>query len=579
VFYVKEINFKKNAIKTHADNMITMQIEKLRNDFRHIVTDLMFFASYNQTHRMLNNLENKDEYRELYNDLYLFSRGSKLYDQIRILSTKGMEILRVNFNKGNPVISQKDQLQFKGNRYYFNETINLKKGNLYISPFDLNIEQNEIEEPLKPMIRFSTPIFNEHGEKRGVFIFNHFGENLIKDIKDLVIHSPGYYMLLNSDGYWIIGRNNEDEWGFMYEDRKNLTMGNTFPAAWEKIIESESGQFYNTDGLFTFKTIYPNMESMEFSTVSVEELTTFPNTAEAKDYFWKIVSYIPANIFIEEENISRNKYIIIDIIILLPLGLITLFLSHTVEKRKQAQKKILKQNKELSELNELKNKFLGIAAHDLRNPLFSIRGYSDLILNEEVGKISEEQKEFIGTINTTSNEMLTLVNDLLDVSIIESGYLEMKCKKEYLIALLENHIKRNKIIAKKKNIKIHSELEEIPEIMLDLNRIAQVFENLISNAIKFSPLDSNIFIKLEKQNDNVKISVKDEGVGISVEDQKQLFGEFKRLSAQPTNGERSTGLGLSIAKKIVDMHGGLIGVYSEVGKGSTFFFTLPLSGK
>ena len=115
--------------------------------------------------------------------------------------------------------------------------------------------------------------------------------------------------------------------------------------------------------------------------------------------------------------------------------------------------------------------------------------------------------------------------------------------------------------------------------MLDLNRIAQVFENLISNAIKFSPLDSNIFIKLEKQNDNVKISVKDEGVGISVEDQKQLFGEFKRLSAQPTNGERSTGLGLSIAKKIVDMHGGLIGVYSEVGKGSTFFFTLPLSGK
>jgi len=257
VFYFKEINFKKNAIKTHADNMTTMQIEKLRNDFRHIVTDLMFFACYHQTLKILNSLENNEAgYRELNDDLSLFSRGSKLYDQIRILNTKGMEILRVNFNKGKPVIVQKDQLQFKGNRYYFKETIGLKKGELYISPFDLNIEHKKIEEPLKPMIRFSTPIFDEHGEKRGVFIFNYLGENLIKDIKDLVIHSPGHYMLLNSDGYWIIGRNKEDEWGFMYEDRKNLTMGNTFPTAWENIKKSESGQFYNTDGLFTFNILF-----------------------------------------------------------------------------------------------------------------------------------------------------------------------------------------------------------------------------------------------------------------------------------------------------------------------------------
>ncbi|HEA69841.1 MAG TPA: hypothetical protein ENI07_23970 [Desulfobacterales bacterium] len=264
VFYYQERETTKNIIKTHAVNMTEMQRVKIGDNFKLIVSDLMFFAGYNQ---LLDMFENPEFHvTRLINDFSLFSRGSKIFDQIRMLNETGMEIIRINLFKGDPVIVPSEQLQFKGDRYYFKDTIGLEKGEIFVSPFDLNIEQGRIEQPLKPMIRFATPIFERKGQKRGVIIFSYLGANLIQDIKNLVTDSPGFYMLLNSEGYWIIGMDIEDEWGFMYEGRKSRTLKNTNPAAWEKISESESGQFDNREGLFTFTTVYPLFEGWKSST-------------------------------------------------------------------------------------------------------------------------------------------------------------------------------------------------------------------------------------------------------------------------------------------------------------------------
>jgi signal transduction histidine kinase len=235
-----------------------------------------------------------------------------------------------------------------------------------------------------------------------------------------------------------------------------------------------------------------------------------------------------------------------------------------------------KMTEELRELNELKNKFLGIAAHDLRNPLTSIRGFSEIIMNEELGPVREEQKKFLGIINTVSEEMLCLVNDLLDISVIESGNLDLQKRPASLNVLINDRIEINEIIAHKKNITLMAALQDIPEFEFDTNRIAQVFDNLVGNAIKFSPQGSTLYIYLELKNGMARVSVKDEGPGISEEDQGLLFGEFQRLSAQPTGNEKSTGLGLSIVKKIIDAHAGKIFVKSELGNGATFIFELPI---
>lgn len=248
------------------------------------------------------------------------------------------------------------------------------------------------------------------------------------------------------------------------------------------------------------------------------------------------------------------------------------FLMEIVLKYSAAERKLV-------ELNQLKNKFLGIAAHDLRNPISSISGFSELLLSEDMGPLTEEQNEFVGIIHDASQRMLALLNDLLDISMIESGKLELRVEQGSLKRLIEDQIHINRIIAEKKGIMLHARLSEIPDALFDANRITQVIDNLVGNAIKFSPSGSKIHITLAREENMAKVSVMDEGPGISSEDQTKLFGEFQRLSTQPTGGEKSTGLGLSIVKKIIEAHRGTVGVESRIGKGSTFSFTIPLGGQ
>ena len=131
------------------------------------------------------------------------------------------------------------------------------------------------------------------------------------------------------------------------------------------------------------------------------------------------------------------------------------------------------------------------------------------------------------------------------------------------------------ILADKKNIVLHADLEEVPEFYFDANRMGQVVDNLLSNAVKYSPPDKEIFIKLVSNEETMTLSVKDEGPGISLDEQGQLFQHFKKLSARPTGGESSSGLGLAIAQRIVEEHQGDIGVDSQLGHGATFHFSLP----
>jgi len=230
--------------------------------------------------------------------------------------------------------------------------------------------------------------------------------------------------------------------------------------------------------------------------------------------------------------------------------------------------------RKLTELNQLKNKFLGIAAHDLRNPLTSIRGFSELLLDEPE-TLTDDQREMIGIIHQASENMLSLVNDLLDVSVIESGRLDLQVQKHSLKQLIEERCKMIAITAGKKNITIRTALADTGESDFDRNRMSQVIDNIIGNAIKFSPLGSIITIRLEKIVRGNEIRISDQGPGMSDEDKSKLFSDFQRLSAQPTGGEKSTGLGLAIVKKVVQAHKGEITVESTVGQGTTFIVILP----
>jgi signal transduction histidine kinase len=232
--------------------------------------------------------------------------------------------------------------------------------------------------------------------------------------------------------------------------------------------------------------------------------------------------------------------------------------------------------RKLAEMNRMKNRFIGLVAHDLRNPLVSIRGLSELLLNDPNDPLSDQQRDFLSTIYSASNGMLTLVNDILDMAVMESGTLRLQMRKDSLSRLIRERVKVNSIVADKKQITLEQDLARLPGIPFDRNRISQVLDNLIANAIKFSKERSRVFVSLYRRNGTAIVSVRDEGMGITPEEQARLFTAYPRLSNQPTGGEKSTGLGLAIAKRIIDEHKGKFTVESRVGRGSTFSFTLPL---
>lgn len=250
------------------------------------------------------------------------------------------------------------------------------------------------------------------------------------------------------------------------------------------------------------------------------------------------------------------------------------------ERNQQLQAEIVQRQQmevQLRQINLEKNKFLGMAAHDLRSPLGSIRGFSELLLEADLSP--KDRKEFLTIIHQVSQDMLILLNDLLDISMIESGRFEIRAQLGQLDELVAYRVHLNTLAAQRKHITLVTHAPEPVTLSFDSGRMAQVIDNLLTNAIKYSPPDSQVDIQVQKIDaEQVEIVVADQGVGIPLEQQHQLFGAFQRLSSRPTAGESSTGLGLAIVKKIVEAHQGTIQVQSQPGMGSRFTVRLPVAG-
>ncbi|MCK5522515.1 MAG: PAS domain-containing protein [Thiomargarita sp.] len=291
IYYQSMIN-NRTFLEIQSVASLKGQNEQIINEFTHIVSDLMFLAEQQQLKTFLE--KGGEHWQILAEEYRKFSALKKLYDQIRFLDETGMEVVRINFNADDSSIVPRSKLQSKGKRYYFLDTFVLEQGKVFISPFDLNIEKGEIEHPLKPMIRFGTPVFDSAGRKQGIILLNYLGANLLKKMEQKVKNASEYIMVLNAAGFWLKGITSEDEWGFMYKDGGFKTFGNRFSEEWQQIVQKESGQFYTKNGLFTFSTIYPLLEVQETSKDA--QYATRLDSIEAKDYYWKMVSHIPIQI-------------------------------------------------------------------------------------------------------------------------------------------------------------------------------------------------------------------------------------------------------------------------------------------
>jgi len=252
----------------------------------------------------------------------------------------------------------------------------------------------------------------------------------------------------------------------------------------------------------------------------------------------------------------------------------------TMENLEKTQKRIELQNIQLKKLDKIKSDFLNITSHELRTPMSAIKGYIQMILKRTLGEITEEQKQALTVIVRNTNRLDNLIQDILDISRLESGTMKFISEPTNIQQMTNEAIETTHLIAETKTITLSAEVEQnLSDITMDKERIKQVIMNLINNAIKFSPNKSTVILRAKKETNNILFEVQDHGRGIPKEHQTKIFDTFYQVDSGMDRKFGGAGLGLAIARGIVLSHGGNIWVESSgtPGEGSTFKFTIPLT--
>ncbi|MDM8515702.1 ATP-binding protein [Desulfobacterales bacterium HSG16] len=562
LIYFAEIKAQTKFIQTSEHNTISMLMTVITHDFETIVSDLIVMAENNELVDLIESGETK--YRKaLEKEFASFAAGKKLYNQVRFLDETGMEIVRVNYNKKEAYAVPDHNLQFKGKRYYFRDTFVLKQKEIFISPLDLNVEYGKIEIPLKPIIRLGTPVFDSDGRKRGIILFNYFGAKIIRNLEKTYINSKGELMLINRDGFWLKCPVPEDQWGFMYEGKREKTFQKAFPVAWQTISNNRTGQFFDNRGLFTFTTVYP-LRLIKSGTEKASASSIQDGQITENSYYWKIISYIPPEILKNAFRDAESRFVQLNLS-LFPLIIICSWLLALAYVRRRRDEDTLKKAKESAEsANRAKSEFLASMSHELRSPLHVVLGFSRMTGGSR--HLHPEHRKNLNTVIQSGEHLLKMIEDVLDMSKIETGRIRLEERSFDLYGFLDELEQNIRVRAEDKGLQLTFKcFPNTPRyVKADKDRLRQVLENLLDNAVKFSR-EGKVAVRVKSYKNlsvpHLGFEVEDAGSGIPAEAADTLFEAF----AQTKHGDgwqEGTGLGLAVSYRLVQLMGGKMTVIS-----------------
>ena len=545
-----------------------------------------------------------------------FSRSKGIYDQIRWIDETGMERVRVDYLQGMATIVPTSKLQNKGQRYFFTDSFKLNPGEMFVSPLDLNIEQNQIEIPHKPMVRLATPVTDSRGRKRGIIILNYFGRLMLDDWKKATADIADHAMVVNSDGYWLKAPRAEDEWGFMFK-KPELSLAARSPVAWQAIRTTDSGQVQMADGLWTWQTVYPLLAGQKSSTGAAEAFVPSRGEVETKQYVWKTVAHLPAAAMTAVSAGVWGKLATAVALLLTILAMgswklarawvaqagaeaevrrINAGLERLVAERTEELEARLAELDESHALLEAKNEemesMIYIASHDLRSPLVNIQGFGQR-LEKAVGDVAarlqqddvpepvrkdlakllgERIPSSLGYIHASSEKMDGLIDGLLRLS--RTGRAQLSPQPLDMSAMLHDIL--GTLATQIRQAGAQIDVDALPPCMGDPTQVNQIFTNLIDNALKYRDPARPLAIHIggECHGTHVRYWVADTGRGIPAEAQAKVWQLFQRLDpAGPVGGE---GIGLTLVRRMVERQHGRIALHSAAGEGSRFMVELPV---
>ncbi len=571
-------------------------------DVEGLDSDLRVIANLQLLRRFLNT--GGPELREELEQFFLvFCKVKHRYDKIRYLDASGQEIIRINFNNGKPSIVPQDKLQNKASRYFFQDAFGLNRGEIYVSPLDLNIEAGQVETPYKPTIRLGTPVFDSAGHKRGIILLNFLGDYLLTDFRNEIQAGNHGGMLLNRDGFWLSNDHQAEEWGFML-DKSERRFGSDYPDEWHSISNSEAGSLHTEKGLFVYSTVRPLLLNQHSSTGSDAVNGPSLEQLSPEDYYWKIVTFIPQATLSQAAFYNQPGKQVLLAVLYLSFALAAFIVANVTLNRKRAEQVLiqLRQDTEAAMLaknevlikscreleiqrlkaetaSRVKSEFLSNMSHEIRTPMNGVLGMLDILRDTQM---SREQADLVDTAANSAEALLVIINNILDFSKLEAGKIDLEYIKFNLPSLVEEVCSLQAGLAHAKGLELICFLPVELDVYWkgDPTRIRQILINLIGNAVKFTEQgEISVTVQayqIQNVGTSLRFEVRDTGIGISPETQARLFQAFTQADSSTARRFGGTGLGLSISKTLVELMGGAIGVESQPGTGSCFWFNLPL---
>jgi signal transduction histidine kinase len=549
--YYKDRASERALYEQAGMHLVDLQTEIISREINSVESDLLYLANQAVLRNYLSGAAASQ--RELEEEYRLFCRQRGVYDQIRYLDALGQERIRINYHDGHPDIVPAGELQSKAGRYYFTQAMLRDRGEVFVSPFDLNVEHEQIERPLKPTIRFATPVFDKEGVKRGVVILNYLGSILLHKLAEVAVSFPGSALLLNQDGFFLRGPAQEDEWGFMLSHQR--TFRTYYANEWPSLVGTPEGQFRTSRGLFTFRTLSPGPQQPPQGPATPPGPLFADSDGDGGRAGLRLVSHIPPSVLSSRATVLLHRLLMLYGVVLLLLLALSWYLGYTGALRRSQGQRLAESEARLRALStqlmtaqEEERRSLSRDLHDELGQVVTAVTL-DLQRAAQAGE-PEKKNELIGRALDGSGRLLEQIHEIS--TRLRPTLLDDLGLRDAVQSFLGEYEHRTGIVP---HALLRFEHDRVSAVVSE--NVYRILQEALTNVSKHSR-SPEVFVDLHVAPGHVDLTVRDVGVGFAPE---------------ALDGRR---LGLLGMRERAELLNGSFVLQAEPDKGTEIRVTLPL---